>query len=283
MADLNFKLNVDIGGALDATAIINKHVFPLLNQAVRAVAAQTASNWQANVYQAKLWSGEKDAYAATINWHMTGDFSAIVESDYRYDQEIESGRPAKDLKKMLGTSLKVRRTEDGRRFLIIPMRHNMEKLEQAGIYGMAKDLDPSTILDQSERPSGEVTRLSPTSGMSPSPKQTGFLSNPKTKSASMVNKNHYNWGGKLKRGDMKAAGIDPATRSWASGMRRFDTSTPGGGKSSAYLTFRIMMEGSGGWIVPPQPGQEIAKKTEEDMQPKALSAFQEAIKRTLVS
>jgi len=281
--DLNFKLSIDLGASLDATSIINKQIFPLLNQAVRAVAAQTAANWQANVYQAKLWSGEKDAYANTITWRMTGDFTALVESDYQYDQEIENGRPAKDLKKMLGTSLKVRRTEDGRRFLIIPMRHNMAKLEQAGIYGMAKELDPSTILSQDQRPSGEVTRMSPTSGMSPAAKQTPFLSNPKTQSAMMVNKNHYDWGGRLKRSAMKGAGIDAATRSWAAGMRRFDTSTPGGGSSSVYLTFRIMMEGSNGWIVPPQPGLEIAKKTAEAMQPKALSAFQEAIKRTLAN
>lgn len=280
MADLNFKLTFDLSDALDGTGIINKQIFPLMNQAVRAVAAQTSSNWQANVYKAKLWSGEKDAYAKTIGWRMTGDFSAVVESDYRYDQEIETGRPAKDLKKMLGTSLKVRRTEDGRRFLIIPMRHNVAKLEAAGIYTMAKDLDPSTILEQSERPSGEVTRLSPTAGMSPSPNQSAFLSNPKTKSASMVNKNHYSWGGSLKKSNMRA-GMMPGTRAWAQGMHRFDTSTPGGAKSSAYLTFRIMMEGSGGWIVPPQPGQHIAQKTEEDMQPKALSAFEEAIKRTV--
>ncbi|MNC67709.1 hypothetical protein D3C75_1182270 [compost metagenome] len=99
----------------------------------------------------------------------------------------------------------------------------------------------------------------------------------------MVNKNHYDWGGRLKRSAMKAAGIDAKTRSWAAGMTRFDTSTPNGGKSSAYLTFRIMMEGSSGWIVPPQPGMEIAKKTAEAMQPKALSAFEEAIKRTLAT
>ena len=281
MADLNIKFSFDLGSTLDLQGIINKQVFPLLNQAVRAVAQQTASNWQANVYKAKLWSGEKDAYAATIKWSMTGDFTAVVESDYRYDQEIESGRPARDLKRMLGTSMKVRRTEDGRRFLVIPFRHNVSKLEKAGIYDMASDLDASTITDQSERASGEVTRLSPTSGMSPSAKQTPFLSNTKTKQAQMVNKNHYAWGGALKKGAMKGAGIDPSVREWAQGMLRFDTSTPGGAKSSAFLTFRIMIEGSSGWVIPPQPGQDIAKKTAEAMQPKATKAFEEAIRRTL--
>ena len=280
MADLNIKFSFDLGSTLDLQGIINKQVFPLLNQAVRAVAQQTASNWQANVYQAKLWSGEKDAYAATIKWRMTGDFTAVVESDYRYDQEIETGRPARDLKRMLGTSLKVRRTEDGRRFLVIPLRHNVSKLKEAGIYHMASDLDASTIVNQTERASGEVTRLSPTSGMSPSAKQTPFLSNTKTKQAQMVTKNHYAWGDRLNKSNMRA-GMLPDTKKWAQGLHRFDTSTPGGAKSSAFLTFRIMIEGSSGWVIPPQPGQDIAKKTAEAMQPKATKAFEEAIRRTL--
>ena len=281
MADLNIRFSFDLGSTLDVQGIVNKQVFPLLNQAVRAVAAQTASNWQANVYQAKLWSGEKDAYAKTIKWSMTGDFTALVESDYRYAQEIESGRPARDLKKMLGTSVKVRRTEDGRRFLVIPMRHNVSKLEDAGVYGMASELNASTILGQGERPSGEVTHLSPTSGMSPSKSQTPFLSNPKTKQALMVPKNNYAWGDRLNKTAMKEAGISPAARKWAAGMHRFDTSTPGGAKSSAFLTFRIMIEGSAGWVIPPQPGLFLAKKTVDAIQPKANAAFAEAIKRTL--
>lgn len=282
MADLKISFSFDLGDTLDIQGIVNKQVFPLLNQAVRAVANQTALNWQANIYKAKLWSGEKDAYAKTISWRMTGDFSAVVETDYRYAEDIESGRPARDLKKMLFSSLKVRRTEDGRRFLIIPMRHNMSKLQDAGLYEMASELSASTIVGQSMRPSGEVTQFSPTSGMNAAPAraQTPFLSNATTKKAMMVNKNHYAWGDRLSRSAMKAAGIPAATRSWAAGMTRFDTST-GGAKSSAYLTFRIMMEGSQGWVVPAQPGQNIAANTAQAMQPKATSAFAEAIKRTL--
>lgn len=282
MADLKISFSFDLGDTLDVQGIVNKQVFPLLNQAVRAVANQTALDWQANVYKAKLWSGEKDAYAKTISWRMTGDFTAVVESDYRFAEDIENGRPARDLKKMLFSSMKVRRTEDGRRFLVIPMRHNMSKLQDAGIYQMASELSPSTILGQDERQSGEVTQFSPQTGMSaaPSKAQTPFLSNASTKKAMMVNKNHYSWGDRLKRSAMKSAGVPASTRSWAAGMTRFDTST-GGAKSSAYLTFRIMMEGSNGWIVPAQAGQNIASKTAEAMQPKATSAFSEAIKRTL--
>lgn len=274
MAELKFDITFDLGSVLDISRAVNKQVFPLLNQAVRAVAKQGASDWKQAIYQAKLWSGEKDTYAATVTWKMTGDFTALIQSDYKHAAEIEGGRPARDLKQMLNTSLKVRRTEKGKRFLVIPMRHNVKKLEDAGLYGAAKALEESMIIGQGERASGEVTRLSPTSGMSKSSKQSPYLSNPDTRGDMMVNQNSYSWGGKL-------SASDTGGNKWAEGMRRFDTSTPGGGKSSTYLTFRIMMEGSKGWIVPAQPGQHLVRKVTTALQPKAQAAFAAAIKKQL--
>lgn len=274
MANINFKISFDPGALLDMSGIVNRQVLPLLNQAVRAVAQQTAIDWQKEVMTAKLWSGEKDQYVKSIQWSMAGDFSAVVESDYKYAAEIEDGRPPRDLKRMLDTSSKVRRTEDGRRFLVIPMRHNMAKLQSAGLYDAAKALAPSSIISQTQRASGEVTKLSPTTGMSKSARQTAFLSSTATKSAMHVNQNIYAWGQKLSKADAGA-------HKWAEGMRRFDTSTPGGGKSSAYLTFRIMIEGSSGWVVPAQPGLHLARKVTDAMGPKAHAAFAGAIKATL--
>lgn len=283
----NFKITFDLGSVLDIRSMVNKEVFPLLNQAVRAVAQKTASDWQQSVYQAKLWSGEKDKYAQSITWTMTGDFSAEVEATYRYAEEIEKGRPPRDLKRMLDTSLKVRTTEKGKRFLVIPFRHNTPGNDahapamSNAVHDMVKDMASSTITGQSQRPSGEVTTLSPKSGMAPAAKQTPFLSNPKTKNASQVNRNAYAWGDRLTAAALKSAGVMPIEAKYREGMRRFDTSTPGGAKSSQYLTFRIMMEGSTGWIVAAQPGQNIARGVQEAMQPKAQAAFAEAIKRTL--
>lgn len=282
MPNLNLTVNIEV-----LSSAIDKHVFPMLNQAVRAVSQQTASDWQAAVYGAKLWSGEKDRYAGSISWRMTGDFSAEVEATYKYASDIESGRPARDLKQMLNTSEKVRRTESGKRFLVIPLRHNTPGSNAhapsmpAGVYDLAKQLGASTITGQGERASGEVTRLSPKSGMSSAKDQTPYLSRIGTKSAAMVAKHNYQWGQRLTAKAMQAAGVDPKQHRWAVGMHRFDTTTPSGAKSSAYLTFRIMMEGSAGWVVPAQPGQFLAKKVTDDMRPKANAAFAEAIKRTL--
>ena len=64
-------------------------------------------------------------------------------------------------------------------------------------------------------------------------------------------------------------------------MVKMNTSTPGGSKSSSYLTFRVMKEGSLKWVVPAQPGQHLAKKVSDDMAPKAQQAFAMAIKKQL--
>ncbi len=278
---MNNGLNIsfDLSRVLDIGGIINKEVFPLLNQAVRAVTEQTAVKWQQNVYRAKLWSGEKDQYAAKITWAMTGDFSGVVKSDYKWDQEIENGRPPRDLKKMLDTSLKVRHTQKGTRFLIIPFRHNMsgENAMPPHIYAMAQNLAASMVTGTGQRPSGETVHLSPQTGMT----RTGtanFLSNPTSRQHQTVASHSYQWGERLSRSAMKAAGVSAADRKRYDGMVRFDTTT-NGAKSSQFLTFRVMSENSKGWIVPAQPGQHLAKSAVDEMQPKANAAFAEAIRR----
>ena len=279
MSQLKVSVNVS-GIAAGATEAIYAGVMPLLSQAVSAVAQQTQQDWKEGVLRAKLWSGERDAYAASITWSMTGPYSAYVSTDYKLAEQIETGRPARDLKKMLDTSQKVRRTKDGRRFLIIPFRHTISSMP-APVKAQAKRLSMSSVMTQGLRPSGEVTTLSPKTGMHASKKQTPYLSNPSTKGASTVVKRDYAWGGRLTSGALKSGGADAAAAKRFAGMVRMNTSTPGGAKSSAYLTFRVMIEGSPGWIVPAQPGQYIAKKVADAMQPKAEAAFAEAVSRTL--
>lgn len=274
MSTINYSISFDLASKIDALTIVNKQVFPLLHQAVDAVGQQMAINWQKGVQKAKLWQGERDAYANSITWRMTGDFTGIVEATYKYAQEIETGRPPRDLKKMLDTSMKVRRSTKGKRFLVIPMRQSMAKLQAAGLYDAAKALEASTIVGQGQRPSGEVTHLSPKTGMHPAAQQSPFLSNPKTGGPMMVNKSIYQWGGRL---GAKQVGQNK----WARNLYRFETSTPGGAKSSAFFTFRIMMEGQKGWVVPAQPGLYLAKKVVDDMQPKAELIFGQAISKQL--
>lgn len=247
MSTLNYQITFTSAAQMELSAGINAAVLPMLNQAVNAVAQATASNWIAAIQRAKLWSGEKDAYAKTVTYRMTGDFSAMVESDYKYAQDIETGRPARDMKKMLDTSMKVRTTKDGTRYLIIPFRHNADTVPQ-----QAKMLTKSTIVGHGRRVSGN-----------------GAYSLA-TKAPATVRQRQYQWGDKL-----SGAGVAKNQK----GMVRMNTGTSGK-KSSAYLTFRVMSEKSSGWITKAQPGQHIAKGVAEDMQPLAEEAFAEAVRRT---
>lgn len=266
MSQMNYNISFDLASVLEVSRQIDKTVFPLLNQAVGAVAQQLTINWQKSVYAAKLWMGEKDAYAKSISWTMTGDFKAVVEATYDKAQEIEDGRPARDLKKMLATSLKVRISKTGSRYLYIPFRHGTPGTNTnpmpAHVYKAAKNLEASKIV-------GQTTRLSGTGAM-----------DVKTRTHLTVPQSVYKWGGKLPEGMTPKLKPEHKT-DIHTGMYRFDTSTPGGAKSSAYLTFRTMSEKSRGWIIPAQPGQHIARNVVEEMKPKAEAVFREAIKRTL--
>lgn len=270
-----FKISVDMADVgAQAGAIINAAVLPRLNQAVRAVVTATQANWAESVHRARLWQGEKDAYAASIQAKMTGDFEGLVWSEYKYAREIDDGRPARDLKKYLDTSQKVRRTKDGRRFLIIPFRHGTPgstahaPAMPAEVYDAAKLLKSSKIVGQGQRAAGEVTSLHPVWGTQPlgKKKQTPFLFDRATRQHVIVPRNIYQWGERL-------AGL-PKSLSRYEGMVK-----TGSAKHTQYMTFRIMMEGSKGWIIPPQPGQKIVAGVVERMQPLAERVFAEALKR----
>lgn len=259
----NFQIKVDLSDVTaQARGIIDAGVFPRLHQAVGAVAQQAMIDWKEAVARAKLWSGEKVPYGESITWKMTGAFSAEVSSDYKYAEEIDNGRPPRDLKKMLDTSLKVRVTKSGKRFLIIPFRHQIPGADAVGqsmpqdVYDLARKLAPSRVVGGGHRPSG-----------------TGAM-NIKSRQPITVAKRKYVWGDSLK------AGAAPEMQRRHAGMVRFDTSS-GKQKSSAYLTWRVMMEGSSGWVIPAKPGLYIVKGVTDRLQPLAEKAFSEAGRRDL--
>ena len=245
--------------------VMNAQLMPRLNQAVNAVAQATASDWKEGVYRAKLWSGEKTSYMNSITWSMTGDFSAVVSSEYQHASEIENGRPARDLKRMLNTSAKVRQTKTGSRYLIIPFRHNTPDSDATGpamppaVYDLAKNMAPSSITGVGRRLSGLNA------------------SNVQTRKLLTVAQNKYKWGDRLAAPETKVKG---ARANRYEGMYRFESSS-GNEKRSTYLTFRVMSEKSQGWIVPPQAGLFIVRDVVARLQPLAERAFSEAVKRDL--
>lgn len=263
-----FKLSVQMPQAAAIAAEIYARALPRLSQAVAAVAQQAEGDWIDGIYKARgLWQGDKDAYAASIHWKMTGAFSAEVWSDYRYAEEIETSRPARDLKKMLDSSLKVRVNKKGKRYLIIPFRHNTPGHTATGtdmpahVYAQARQLAPSSVVGQTRRLSGTGT------------------SDIKTRRLLTVNQNIYQWGDRLAAGSM---GPNPkGKKDRFAGMVRFQTPNRSGTQSSSYLTFRVLSEDSKGWVIPPRPGLYIVRSVVARLTPLAEKVFVEAVTRDL--
>lgn len=232
-----------------------------IKQALANTATTTQAAWQQSVLQAGgLWQPIKDRYTSSIKCDISTDgYSARIYSDDPMATPIETGIPARDMKKALGTSLKVRTAiggkHAGQRYLIIPFRHSTPGNNALGqampttIYAQAKTLAKSTVTGQ----------ISMRAGIQ--------YSNIRTKGQQMIMRNTYKWGGRLD-------GPDIGKR--FKGMVRFNTSS-GDQKSSSFLTFRVMGEWSNGWIVPAQPGRYIVKSVSEQAQQMLRSEVQDAI------
>jgi len=252
-----WHVTIDVSKLIAAQQQLSDEVRTAVHNAVNHVGLAVFASWQDAVQKAPLWVQEKDAYLQSIGFRFTGEFSAEVWTDYKVAEQIETGRPARDLKRMLETSMKVRVSAKGKRYLIIPFRHNMTALQAVGAYPKAKGLAASSVTGQGFRPSG-----------------TGAL-DVGTHKPFLVPSRTYSWGGALPAGLVPKLKAHHTTDPLA-GLRRFNTSA-GAGKSSAYLTFRVMMEGSPKWIVPARPGMYIAQKVATEFEAKAPAIFAAAL------
>ena len=239
----NFSVSVDLDTLLDANKRIVETILPRVSQAVREVAEHGVTLWQDEVYKARLWSVEKNRYVDSIDLKQTGEYSYLITTDFPLAGDIERGRPARDLKKMLGTSIRTRMVHTGQhagqKYLIIPLRHNAATPSGEGaharqmppdIYRMAKRLSATTFTR------GVGLRITATGHLVPYRK--------------------YQWGDRLKTGDK---------RSIYEGMYRFNTSV-GKSRASAYITFRTMGQWASGWIVLPTEGLHLIQKVSEMLQ-----------------
>lgn len=255
------SISVDLSELLAIGAIARAEIFEQLAQSVEGVAQAGVERWQRAALKAPLWDGERRAYADSIQYRMSGRYEAEIVSDYKYVEDIESGRPPYDMKRMLDTSLKVRLNKRGERYLIIPFRHNTPgqtahaPAMPKDVYGVAKHLAPSAITGHYARRSG-----------------TGAW-DVKTKEPARVRSRLYAWGDRLPRGlDSNKGRSDRYA-----GMVRFKESSGG----STYLTFRVMSARSSGWIIPAKPGLWIARMVAESLQRTADVDFPAALQRDL--
>lgn len=239
-----YRVSIDLTGLHSLADLVIANVIPGVQAAVEQTANETQATWQAAIMHAPgVWLGFKKAAAESIRWVDTSPLSAEVFSPEDVTRRIEEGFPARDLKDMLKTSTRTRQTKSGKKYLIIPFRHNTPGQNAhalampSDIYAQAKPLSPSAV-------SGKTTRVSATGHSVP--------------------QSIYQWGGRLPAGLAPKMKPHHATDIYA-GMVRFDTSS-GASKSSAYLTFRVMHDGQAGkWLVPAKPGLHIARDVSRAM------------------
>jgi hypothetical protein len=175
---------------------------------------------------------------------------------------------------MLDSSMKVRRTKDGRRYLIIPFRWGTGTGSGAGVsfgrqtmpadvHAAAKHIDPSRIIGHGWRPSG-----------------TGAWS-VRSRAPAMVRQRAFAWGGRLTAEAIRAAnGNDQHVRRMA-GMVKMQHPTRRGSRDTQYMTFRVMIEGGKGWLAPAQPGRYPARAVADEIGRIAPAILQRALAHDL--
>jgi hypothetical protein len=161
-----------------------------------------------------------------------------LENPESYAEAIEKGTRERDMKEVLATAPKARRAKDGSLYLIIPMRHGTQsdsvglKPMPQTVYKMAKALQRSSVTGHRMEMSG-----------------TGF----------MVQRNTYNWGGKLTQKALQESGHSFKEQNQFQGMYKF-----GNAGHSSYMTFRILSSKSAGWVIPARPGLFPARTAAEE-------------------
>ena len=234
---------------------INDVIRAAVDKAVERLAIQAGKNWAHAIVAADLPDKEKLDYARTLRVQRAGFAHFIVSADYAKAEQVENGRPAQDLKRMLQTSRKVRTSAAGKKYLIIPFRTNTE-----GSTAHARDMPHAIneIATQMERSMITGHRID-----SGGVRRATYLW-PKNTATSL---------GRLPPGLAPKLQPHHVSDPYA-GMRRFDNDTHNAktGKTkttSSYLTFRVLHQDSRGWIIPAKPGLHIAQGVADQMQSKA--------------
>jgi hypothetical protein len=257
MATFKLSLNVVVQGAPTQADLLTH-----ARQALQMIGLEARARWADLIEQSpSIPQQQKADYVQSLTVEKAGPLQVSVYSDWKYAYEIENGRPSRDLKRMLDTSMKVRvstsKKNAGKRYLTIPFRHSLSSMP-GPVRSAARLLTKSEVTGMGKRPSG-----------------TGAW-DIKTKAPLLVAQRKYKWGEKLPAGLALKSAIHHKTDRYA-GMVRMNTGA-GKAKSSAYLTFRTMMEGSAGWITKPVPGVCHIPQLAKDIEPMALQIIQTAVR-----
>lgn len=244
---------VDLSELQEMSRSLSERQMNRVDRAIsRATVKATTLIWQTWCEEIRrapgVWVGDKERYAGSLRMdvrqqgpvHWMGE----VWTDLKLAEEIDHGRPPRDLKKYLTTSNKARTSASGSRYLVIPFRHNTPGNRVWGpampkqVYLQARKLDQATV---PAIPGRHVARLP--AGLAPK-----------------LQPHH-------------------ATDPFA-GMVRMNANSPKA-RSSTYLTFRTMSEHSPGWVIPAKAGLELARKVEDSVRHDVEYIIYQAVRRAL--
>lgn len=179
-----------------------------------------------------------------------------LENDAEYAEAVETGTRERDMKKILPTAPKARRSKDGSLYLIIPFRHGTQQ-NAVGLRPM-----PETVWRAAQK-----LKRSAIVGSYPEVSATGHN----------VHRNVYDWGGSLTGKALAALGLSYKEQNRYQGMYKF-----GEQGHSSYVTFRVLSEKSRGWVIPARPGLFPAKTAAEEAYRDGKSALSGALLEDLL-
>ena len=250
MATFNISVDIALGNFQEE---VLAEIRPVVSDAVEKTMEHGYKLWLDMVKTGGLPPFERDAYMKSIQREMTGPLTAHIWTDWKRADEIDAGIPARDMKTMLQTSARTRVSKTGSKYLIIPFRHGaagantLSKAMPPAVYKQAKMLSMSVV-------TGKTTRM-------------GGL-------GKLVPQSKHKWGGKL------PSGLDTDSRHKTdhyAGMVRFNTSA-GKGRSSSYMTFRVMSEKSRGWIYPAREAKHWGQHLKDVLTPLLEKSVAEALR-----
>jgi hypothetical protein len=265
MGLFDISIQLDMPEPLPPGAPVNEQTFPMLAAAVNAVTQEGYRRWRGYLSGVPLPTGRAiqprtGAAARSLQIESTGPFSSRVWSDSPIVNALEHGTGARDMKRALGTSAKVRLTAKGKRYLIIPFRH-----------GTPGTVSFSSVMPQHIHELAKAMRASRVTSTRAVPNVIG-LHDAGTRKPVMIQRRRYRWGDRLPAGLSSKLKPHHKTDQHA-GMVRFDSPQ---GRHSHYLTFRTMHEDSKGWIRPAMPGYHAAQAVTDALRPQAEQLFREA-------
>lgn len=279
MADEEFRILVDLGHLALPNAITADE-FPHLSYAVELLANQVEAQWKGFAAGQPMPNGQviqtrTGEYVRSIMQRVDGALSRTIYTDLPYADAIEHGSPARDLKTMLNSSLKVRVSKDGRRYLIIPFRHNAP----GSVLGNSM---PEAVAQwwqgkAASHITGHGWRASGTGAVATADRTTGGLRLQRGQPVE-VRKRTYSWGTRLGKRDLDQLQVGPDAQGRMAGMVNFRRpGKTGGAAHSSFITFRVMAEGAPGWTVKAQDGKYPARTTAEIYRPVAEDIFARAM------